>query len=322
MFAVLDSSFSRHPASRKLELIEAPSSLGLRPPAPGKTPGTRRMPHALLEAGLIDGVTLTGHVVLNEPQYSFVPDAQTGVRNFSELVRFTRELQQVVTAALAADRLPVILGGDCSVLLGPAVALKQRGRFSLVHLDGHNDFAHEGNTGHNYPNVAGADLAVVTGRGPAALADFDGLKPYFRDEDVIQLGEKAQVDAENYSLKDFPLTLIRRFPLDAVRSDGLVTVLERISVLLAQAPTQGWWLHVDLDVLDASLLPAVDSPDGPGFTWTDLDTVLSVLLRQPRLMGLNIGIYDPDLDPTREYAMRIAELLRQHLRFLSQGTLP
>src|SRR5258708_3787448 len=123
--AVPTEGDAKRPVARKLELIEAPSSLGLRPPAPRKIPGTPRMPRALCEAGLMDGVTLAGHIVLNEPPYSFETDARTGVRNLSELVRFTRELQQVVTAALAADRLPVMLGGDCSVLLGPAVALKQ-----------------------------------------------------------------------------------------------------------------------------------------------------------------------------------------------------
>ena len=60
-----------------------------------------------------------------------------------------------------------MLGGDCSILLGNLLALRRRGRYGLLFVDGHADFYHpEAN-----PNgeAASMDLAFATGRGPEVL---------------------------------------------------------------------------------------------------------------------------------------------------------
>lgn len=302
------------PSKRKLELIEAPTPLGLRPPSPGKIPGARLMPRALIEAGLLEGLSVVAHTVLPEPPYSQDPDPLTGTRNHQELVQFMGRLDAIVTSCLREGRFPVIIGGDCSVLLGPAVALKRLGRFALVHFDGHNDFGHERNWGKPYASIAGADLAVVTGRGPRALDDMGGLRPYFLDEDVIQLGEKADPSDEDYAFKDFPLTAIRRLPLSTVRRIGLTATLENVDRILGAIPAEGFWLHIDVDVMDSAVMPAVDSPENGGLSWEEFSETLSWLFRNPRLIGLNIGIYDPDLDPTGACATRIVETLHHMLK--------
>jgi arginase len=56
-------------------------------------------------------------------------------------------------------------------------------------MDGHLDFRHPGNS-ELVGAAAGADLALVTGRGPDRIADIDGLGPLVRDGDVIALGER------------------------------------------------------------------------------------------------------------------------------------
>ena len=58
----------------------------------------------------------------------------------------------------------VVLGGDCSILLGSLLALRWRGRYGLVFLDGLSDFWAPGEEAHG--EAASMDLALVTGRGP------------------------------------------------------------------------------------------------------------------------------------------------------------
>jgi arginase len=301
------------PLQRQLELIEAPSPLGLRPPSPGHIPGTRFMPRALVDAGLLDALPLAGHTTLPEPHYVPEPDGVSGIRNLHEVIRFTGALDRAITASLKAGRFPVVVGGDCSVLLGPAVSLRRLGHFALVHFDGHNDFGHEGNWGKPYPNVAGSDLAIVTGRGPNVLTDIDGLKPYFLDEDVFQLGEKADAKSATYVFKDFPLTAIHRMPLSYVKARGIDAAANHIGRMLAAAPVKGFWLHVDVDVIDSTLLPAVDSPENCGLGWAEFDAALGAFLRDPKLVGLNIGIFDPELDLGGDLARQIATVLRRRL---------
>ena len=80
----------------------------------------------------------------------------------------------------------MVLGGDCSVLIGEALALRRRGRYGLAFVDGHGDFRHQGNG--ELIAAAGEDLAIVTGRGDSRLVDLGSHGPSVRDEDVIVIG--------------------------------------------------------------------------------------------------------------------------------------
>lgn len=59
----------------------------------------------------------------------------------------------------------------------------------------------------------------------------------------------------------------------------------------------GFWVHLDADMLDPSVMPAVDSPDPDGLLPDELTALLRPLVRSPHCVGLNVAIYDPDLDP-------------------------
>ena len=99
----------------------------------------------------------------------------TGLRNYLPM------LADAVGAVLDRGEFPIVLGGDCSILLGSALALRRRGRFGLLFLDGHADFyqPEAEPTGES----ASMDLALVTGRGPEIVANLEGRRPLVRDED-------------------------------------------------------------------------------------------------------------------------------------------
>jgi arginase len=309
---------SAHPnsrsSSRRFAVIEAPSPLGLRPPRPGQVPGTRRMPQVLREAGLWRDVRTVSHVTLAEPAYAPEPDASSGIRNLNAIERFSRTTADAIAQALDAGHTPVVIGGDCSVMIGAALALAPRGRHRLIYLDGHNDFAYEGNMGRPYPNIAGAALAVLTGRGPKALTEIGGAgaTPLLHEEDVLHVGLKAEPGTPDW-LDDFARTGITHLPLAAIRSHGLAQVVDAMQRWLDAPPAPAFWLHVDVDVLDPAVMPAVDSPDPGGFDWDEFEAVLGSMLAHPRLLGTNVGIYDPDLDPDRQHARRLVEVLHRCL---------
>ena len=144
-----------------------------------------------------------------------------------------------------------MLGGDCSILLGAMLALRRRGRFGLLHVDGHLDFRHPGWSG-GIGAVAGEDLAGVTGRLEPALSDIDGLSPYVADADTVHLGERERDPGERTAIAATGITVV---DLPALRAVGPVT------------PEVPYWLHVDADVLD---LPAVDSPAPGGLSFAEL----------------------------------------------------
>ncbi|GAA3819760.1 hypothetical protein GCM10023083_61450 [Streptomyces phyllanthi] len=74
--------------------------------------------------------------------------------------------------------------------------------------------------------------------------------------------------------------------------------LGRATALSFEAPgLNGFWVHLDADVLDPSVMPAVDSPDPGGLLPGELVALLRPLVGSPRCAGLDVTIYDPDLDP-------------------------
>jgi arginase len=67
-------------------------------------------------------------------------------------------------------------------------------------------------------------------------------------------------------------------------------------------------------VLDAVLMPAVDSPEPNGLSWDELATVLDHLVASPTCIGMDVSIFDPDLDPDGRLAKELTDLLVRVLR--------
>ena len=106
-------------------------------------------------------------------------------------------------------------------------------------------------------------------------------------------------------------------PVQDVLRAGIAEVVGRTIGYLRQQGLDRVWLHVDLDVLDQRELPAVDTPGSPGLTFGQLSQLLSRLVAAGCVVGLDVAIYDPELDPAGEYAPRIVDCLASALATLT-----
>src|SRR5215467_1316288 len=174
----------------KIALLSAPSNLGLRPPAPTSVPGCAKAPEALREAGFHRrlaelGVEERGVVLPGR----YTDDATAGsLRNQVAIIEHARRLAERIELLRSEGLAPLVLGGDCSILVGAGLALRRAaGRYGLVHLDGHTDFRNPGNSG-QCASLAGEDLAAAVGLHWPAIADIDGLSPYFSPVDTAHAG--------------------------------------------------------------------------------------------------------------------------------------
>ncbi len=299
---------------RSLVVIEAPSNLGLRPLREGHIPGAWEGPQALREAGLLTALESIGHFKLERPAYQLDAQEGTRIRNGHSIRRFSEQLACEVGTVLRAGQFPVVIGGDCSVLLGSLLGARRSGGRGVVHVDGHSDFFHPGNydAQARLGSAAGMDLALATGRGEALLTKWPGVEgALVDDEDAIQIGER---DFEGPSLPavyaDFLGTGILQVTVQSLHQQGLPETIYQVSARMAQRQLNRAWLHVDLDVLDEKVMPAVDSPGSPGLTYAELAELLRKLLATRRFIGVNVCIYDPELDPKRRYARDIVDCLK------------
>jgi len=301
-----------------ISLLSAPTNLGLRPPQPTSTPGTAKAPEALREAGLYtrileQGAQDAGVVVPGR----YVDDWVAGsgrVRNQDALVDHMIRLAARIGTLIGRGSAPLIVGGDCSVLLGVGIALSHEGRYGLVHIDGHTDFRHPGNSD-RCASVAGEDLAAVVGLHFPALSDVEGKSPYFSPADVVQIGcrdnDEGLAEAAEFLSAVIPASSYVRDPavaLDAIRRTITAEELD------------GYWLHVDVDVLDPTFMPAVDSPDPAGLNPEQLTDLLDPL--SEGAVGADVCIYDPDLDPDGRYGLLVTEVILHGLRNLGARSAP
>jgi arginase len=279
---------------RQYVLVDAPSNLGLRPPARGVAPGVYKLAGALRDQGLLARLDAQEGGVVTPPRYR--PDWTRGgpPRNEEAIRSYSAKLAHRVGAILDEGGFPVVLGGDCSILLGNALALRRRGRYGLAYLDAHSDFRHPGNSP-AVGAVAGEDLALVTGRG-GPLAELDGLRPLMRDDDVAALG-----------IRD-------RDHLDELEGRGMVAQgVDQALARLERPELEGFWVHVDADVLDAAVMPAVDSPERGGPGWDEFELLVGSLVRSRRAVGVELTIYDPDLDEDGALGARLADAVVEAL---------
>src|SRR5262245_59915332 len=181
------------PRPREVRLVLAPTNLGLRPEN-GKEPGTWQAPRVLMSAGLRDAVEAAEVMCLERPLYDFEAQPGTRIRNGQTLRKFSLELADKVRSALESRRFPVVIGGDCGVLLGSLYGRRLAGGRGLVHVDGHSDFTQAKSyaTPQTLGAVAGMDLALASGRGEPITTEWPGVEgPLAADADIVQVGERS-----------------------------------------------------------------------------------------------------------------------------------
>ena len=234
----------------------------------------------------------------------------TGVRNASGVAGYAHRLAAAVAEVLDRGEFPVVLGGDCSILLGSLLALRRRGRHGLLFLDGHADF-YQPDTD-TEAEAASMELAFATGRGPALLTDLDGTGPLLRDGDIAAFGMRDGAEQAAAGCAPLPDGL-RSWDLDRVRRAGVARAAAEAVAHVARTDLDGFWIHVDADVVDDALMPAVDYRLAGGLSWNELGTVLATAMAGGRAVGFEITIYNPDLDPDGAAGRALATTIGQAL---------
>ena len=281
-------------------VLEAPSTLGLA------TEGVERLAGRLLDLGLAERIHARRAGRLAVPPKDPTPDPETGVLNTTAIAAWSPMLADAVEAVLDAGEFPVVRGGDCTILVGSMLALRRRGRYGLLFIDGNADFFQPAAE----PNGEGAsmDLAFVTGYGPPLLADIEGRKPLVRPEDAVAFAYRDHKDQEEYGSQPLPAEL-KALDLPAVRAKGIEAATGEAVDHLTRAELDGFFIHLDADCLDDAIMPAVDFRVPGGLSWDELGAALRIALASGKAVGLEITIYNPRLDEDGSAGRGLADVV-------------
>jgi arginase len=287
-----------------IEVIGAPFN------SAGTADGVARAPAALRRAGLVTALGPFADEVVDRGDLPFVPaipvrDPITQVIAVEALAPMLRSVRDAVGRAFDRGYFPLVLGGDCPVLLG-CLAAAGRNAARVLYIDGHEDAwtPEQSTTG----EAADMDLGWLLGIGveklPAALRDEI---PRARSDNVIVLGARDRdelADAGVRSIDD----IVRVVRPEAIVRDPAAVARDAVESMARQGL---WWLHVDLDVLSTDSLAAVDYRQPGGLDWPTLTELTATGLGGAGILGWSVTIYNPDLDPTGDDARRIVQYIAE-----------
>lgn len=317
---------------RHVSVVGAPSSIGLRPHhETGRPQDVFLAPETLRDLRVVERLDATDLGDVLPPPYEDFERPPGKARNEAGVGAYSRSLADRVAAGLDDDRFFVVIGGDCSIVLGCLLGASRVGRgtgragrdtgsdwsrIGLAYVDGHADFSipEESTTG----SMASMGLALAVGRGESPLARLAGEEPLVRGGDVALIGRRDQ--GQSYGHDALAVSGILDLPWAAIAPDGATvrptaladtasTVLDRV----AASDIAGFWIHVDADVLNPEVMPAVGSPEPGGPDIDELAALLTPLVDHPKALGIAIALYDPSLDPDRSSAGRLVELLAKSI---------
>jgi arginase len=278
-----------HPHHDKI-ILSAPSILGLRPS------GVEGLAAQLLHAGLAQRLGIkhpVRHVPTLNERYIDQRDPQTHCLNAFALREFSMSLSTVVQSCIH-EHFPIILGGDCSLLLGIMSGLKQHGTYGIASLDAHADFYEP--TKSTTGEVADMDMAIITGRGPELLTNLNNLKPYVQDQHALHIGQRDWEETQHYGSQDIRQTAITCVDLATLRQHGVAAQSALLANHLQSLPVEGCWLHYDTDVLSDELNPAVDYRLPDGLLYEEVELLIRSLFATGKIIGISVTIFNPSLD--------------------------
>jgi agmatinase len=184
-----------------------------------------------------------------------------------------RQIQAYAEPVVRANKFPVLIGGEHTVTLGMAQAL--RGiypRLSFLQLDAHADLR---------DSFAGTRFShACVGR---RLAEIGPL---------VQVGVRSLSLEESLYLKSAAIKCFFWHHL-AKPSDWVEKVCQALSAEV--------YVTIDLDVLDPAIMPSVGTPEPGGLNWETLTQFLGRLAEKRRVVGFDVvelapipGLIAPD----------------------------
>ncbi|MCX8255093.1 Arginase [Beijerinckiaceae bacterium RH AL1] len=294
-------------ATRNVALIGAPIDLGTHEPGPAIGPAFLRT------AGLAASLRQLGLQVRDEGDVPAPPalPAQSAVanaRNLAEVAAWSRALSDAVAAALDAQSLPIVLGGDHCLSIGSIDGVARhcaaQGReLFVLWLDAHADI----NTPATSPsgNMHGMPLAALTGQ--PGFGDAFASRPLARldQQNLFMFGIRSVDPGERELIRALDLEVVDMRRID---EEGVVAPLRRI---LDRVAARDGLLHVsfDVDFLDPSVAPGVGTTVPGGATYREAHLVMEMLHESGLVGSLDVVEMNPFLDVRGQSALTIVELL-------------
>jgi arginase len=251
--------------------------------------GSGRGPDAILEAGLVERLGKLGFEVTG-PQESTLPeDERVGGSIAVNVGRLGSHTADLVAGARDAGASVLVLSGDDTAMVGVVSGVQRAhgagARIGLVWLDAHGDF----NTPEtSYSGIlAGMPVAILAGLAGPLWRGAAGLAAPVPTDRILISGVRELDEREATLLQSTDVQVVRA--RDAIAGDAHLRAVRRLA-----ERSDIICLHIDLDILDPSLVPSSATPEPGGMSVSEAARLIADVLHTGKvgitsIAGLNPG---------------------------------
>jgi arginase len=272
-------------------------------PAGGPLFGTELSPAALRGHGIVERLGARDAGDLDVRVTGPDRDAATGLVGGATVAPVVAEVRRATRELMTAGERPLLLGGCCTLLVGAfAGAVDARGALGLAYADGHYDvYDHRTSpTG----EVADMPVALLLGRGEPGLLAVAGPTPSLTVERLRVLGARDVTEWDDVH------DLVDELGLANASVAQIASDPAGVGAAAADAlGGTGFWLSLDVDVLDEVAFPATDYLMPDGLSLEQLHDLLLPLGRDARCVGASVACYNPTKDPGGHGGAALVDLL-------------
>jgi arginase len=255
-------------------------------------------PAALRSAGLLEQLVAAGLQVHDDgdlPHQIWSPDRDhPRAQNAGQATASVQQLADRLDPLLARGDTALVLGGNCTITLGIAAALRRLGAGTpgLLYVDRHYDLNTPESISDGALDWMGLAHALALPGCLGTLTGAFGSPPLLQPHQVAWLGIEPQT-ATQWEREQADRLGLQVTTSQELAADPAGTTLAALSHL----PTGPLAVHIDVDVLDFTDAPLAENTDGRN-TGPSLDQAtkaLTAAARDQRMRVLSIG----ELNPTR-----------------------
>lgn len=276
--------------------------------------GQELAPGALRAAGLGNQLARAGVAVTDSGDLAgavFAADhGSPTARNLMAVTKVAAEVADAVAKVIATGRVPLVLGGDCTITIGAVAGLKRRhADGGLIYVDGDADLGVPGDGGSGILDSMG--ISHLLGRGAPELAGLGGRVPLLEASRLAILGSDPREtdEAGRAFLADEGVSFQEAPAFSTDPAAAAQRALDKVT-----SASGRFIVHFDVDVIDSGDLPLGNFPHyGSGVLLDHAMAALRVLRSHPSFAGLVITEVNPTHDPAGSELSRLVSGLSSAL---------
>tara|TARA_B100001105_G_scaffold65385_1_gene51197 strand:- start:188 stop:1147 length:960 start_codon:yes stop_codon:yes gene_type:complete len=254
--------------------------------------GARMGPRGIREASTLFSFG-HGGAYDHEDDITYLPSDSTKIVDIgdadiihTDTIKSHENIKFGVKKIIEAKAIPVILGGDHSINIPCIEAFEDQESIHVIQIDAHLDFVDERHGvryGHGNPMRRASEKSYVSGMTQIGIRN------------VSSTAKEGYIDARAKGSKIFSVRHLRKMGIDKI---------------LEQIPKdKRYYITIDIDAFDPSIASGTGTPSHGGFNYYEILELLDGIIKQGKVVGLDLVEVAPDYDLTNSTATLAAQLL-------------